>query len=1357
MIHNNGPKPRPHPHYGVYPGEHTRAAESRGWTENPGAFLKTGRPTPPEEPREEALAGWELEERPAPEIPAELISRFGAPQAERVAFLLNGKVHSVRWTTSPPVTQSLADYLRYVQGLTGTKVACGEGGCGACTVVLRNFSTEAGAARDSGIRLANACLTPVLALHGVEVTTIENISGDGQPLNIQDAFRRYNASQCGYCTPGMVMSLYGHLSKGPVAPEDVAHCFQGNLCRCTGYRPILAAATEVASASVETAKKCCRSFSKEEQHRLTLSRFIVKSARTVWVNCMDLQDVFVALRHYGALPHRLVVGNTSTGIIKYYPQHLNDSPQVFIHIATVPELLAIDTTSPTSTKPGSIAFGAAVTLSNVINVLTSASEQTPQLLPIVAHLKLVAHPQVRDVASWAGNVMVAKTHLEFPSDVCLLLTTLNARLVLVDASGARQEVDVPRFLTDSTLPRTPDDQGGMQILHSVRIPLPSNGFLDTFKVMRRKLNAHAEVNAGFHFSFTDEATPRVKDLRAVIGNVAKGPLVLQQPQQELVGKELTRERIAAALDVLRDEVHSNFAEPNPTVVYPSKDYRLSLACSLFYRAALRALRTIKGDAALTEAELNACSTYDPPASSGTQEYAKNGNGLPPPLGLPKEKFQGLEQACGSVKYTADVPLVAGTLFGHPVLSPSIGRLDAIDVAAALALPGVQGFISERDVVAIGALNQATLGLPYEIFYAIGETVPHVGAFVGLVLAESKELAQEAARAVVVTIAAVQTESPLLHLADARAKEQAVDIFDPILIGEGPDHALRDGRTTVVGEVQSSGQRHFYMETQTSYVIPDESGGLTIISACQGLDNAKRMVSGTLKIPEAKIRVQNTRVGGAYGGKAFLYEPVCLAACVAAIRTSSPVLIKMDRTDDFVAFGGRNPFQATWQSTFENDTGKIVALTQDITCDAGANAKGANVLSGINCYKVDGAQLSSKGVVTNTPINTIMRAPGPFEQAFIMESTIEQIACTLDVDPLVVQEANLDPVMTRVWQAMKDKAFYATKRASVDQFNASNRWHKQGLYCMGSLYSINDGAQLERCMVAVRPDGSVTLQHSGIEVGQGIDTKALQACTAGLRKIASDFDQDSITLTLPKGRDNLDWSCVSPTWSSTTSEVVVYCVMDACQQLQQALQPYQSKGSTWREVICSAAAAGVELTKFGQHLRHGGQPGETPYQVTCAACAHVQIDLLTGVPDVLSFDLTYDIGRSLNPLMDVCQIEGSIIMAVGWSLTEQLYRDTTTGVLLNPGTWDYKIPSAMDIPVKLNISLLGPGPNDPGGFVLGSKASGEPAQLTGTAVFFAVKDAIRSLRKEQGKSPYFRLDPPASPENIQQAAGFFRGA
>jgi xanthine dehydrogenase/oxidase len=292
------------------------------------------------------------------------------------------------------------------------------------------------------------------------------------------------------------------------------------------------------------------------------------------------------------------------------------------------------------------------------------------------------------------------------------------------------------------------------------------------------------------------------------------------------------------------------------------------------------------------------------------------------------------------------------------------------------------------------------------------------------------------------------------------------------------------------------------------------------------------------------------------------------------------------------------------------------------------------------------------------------------------------------------------------------------------------------------FNLDNRYVAERVVVSIHEDGSVTVEHSGIEVGQGINTKIVQAVSMQLSATAS-LGMDAIVTLEPKSTNT--YAFATPTWSSTTSEGCVLSVIEACSALNARLAPFVTPGDTWQNVIDKAVVAGVDLSAAA--TRNQSQGGT--YWIYGACASSVELDVLTGEIQILTADIYYDGGISLNPAVDIGQVEGSFVQGLGMCLLEENVRSSTDGRLVSNGTWDYKPPSVLCIPISMNTTFI-PGDNKRSANVMGSKASGEPAYMLGACPFFALKQAIYAARAELGKAEYFRLDCPATPDRAQQA-------
>ncbi len=388
----------------------------------------------------------------------------------------------------------------------------------------------------------------------------------------------------------------------------------------------------------------------------------------------------------------------------------------------------------------------------------------------------------------------------------------------------------------------------------------------------------------------------------------------------------------------------------------------------------------------------------------------------------------------------------------------------------------------------------------------------------------------------------------------------------------------------------------------------------------------------------------------------------------------------------------------------------------------------------NAYFIPNYSATGFTCRTNTPSNTACRGPGAIKSIWLMENVMERVAFELKCSPDYVRTQNfyvdgqltpyqqpiVNSTMVRCFQAVQAQANYTQVQAAVAQFNAANRWRKRGVHIAAIKYGIADpGNQAAILLNVMQDDGTITFAHSGIEIGQGIHTKVAQAIAYGLGV--------DVSLIQYVGNDTRMIPNATQTGGSATSECTCAAAMLACTDLNTRLAPIKTAnpGKTWPQIIALAAAAGVNLSVTGLYAPPAPALPFT-YYVWGAACAQVEIDVLTGELQILQVDIVYDNGNSLNPTIDIGQIEGGFMMGLGHSILEEVLYDPQTALLTTDGTWFYTPPFSQDIPINFNVSLLPGAPNALG--ILSSKATGEPPLMLANSVFFAIKDAIFAARR-----------------------------
>ncbi|GBP49383.1 Aldehyde oxidase 2 [Eumeta japonica] len=398
----------------------------------------------------------------------------------------------------------------------------------------------------------------------------------------------------------------------------------------------------------------------------------------------------------------------------------------------------------------------------------------------------------------------------------------------------------------------------------------------------------------------------------------------------------------------------------------------------------------------------------------------------------------------------------------------------------------------------------------------------------------------------------------------------------------------------------------------------------------------------------------------------------------------------------------------------------------------------------NCYDRNRWHFRAFNVTTDTASNSWCRAPGTVEAIAMTEYIMEQISYELSVDPVQVRLANLnksETILEEMIQTIIRDSEYERRKQEVKEFNEKNRWKKRGLRFVPMSWSGIVYSYFHVLMTVYYGDGSVVITHGGTEIGQGVHTKAIQVCAYTLKIPMSKIKvKTSNVITAPNS---------IATGGSFTSELVCLGVIKCCQQLLEKLAPVRARlgNPTWELLVFNAYLQGINL-----QTNYTVNPNDQPlYRTAGAAVAEVELDVLTGEHSVLRVDIIEDAGLSLNPEIDVGQVEGAFIMGMGYWTTENLRYNQKSGQLLTNRTWNYYVPMAKDIPIDLRIQLRRNSFNTIG--VLGSKLTGEPATCLGIVVAFALREAISSSRDDSGypKNDWFSISGPYTNENMLIAA------
>ncbi|XP_050685719.1 uncharacterized protein LOC126980172 isoform X2 [Leptidea sinapis] len=1211
----------------------------------------------------------------------------------------------------------------------GTKAMCHEGGCGACVV---SVAVSHPGTKEKQEFAVNSCLVHVLSCHRWDITTIEGVGNRKDGYHpIQSRLAAFNGTQCGYCTPGWVMNMYSlSKKKDKLTMKDVERSFGGNICRCTGYRPILDAfksfATDVSDGLKEKLQdledldktkcksKCEGKCSVEDEWS-----FIEKEEETLlnvgglnrWFKVYSIQDVFNVLSKEGSDSYRLVAGNTGKGV---YPN--TKEPRIYIDISSVSSLR--DTF-----KDENLIIGAGMSLTELMKTCqnrSSANQDFSYLKQFWKHLDLVAHVPVRNIGTIGGNLALKNSQHEFPSDLFLLFETVGAFVTIVDSKLKKTRMNMEDFLKT--------DLANKLIINVMLPPLSERNLMKTYKVMARAQNTHAIVNAGFLFKVKNNNIVETSNI--VFGNIAPSFVHASDTENMLVGQELFKEEtLRAALMKLKQELVPEDSPPEP-----SGECRKNLALGLFYKAILSLCPSVSpryksGGTVLTRR-----------VSVGTQTYDTDKSLWP--LNQPVVKLEALSQCSGEARYSCDRYSMPRDVHVAFVLSDiCLGEIVSFDASEALKIPGVVAFFTAKDIP--GRNTFTPLELPAqesEEEILATKKISYYGQPVALIVAVDQTLAVQASSLVKVAYKKSKAK-PVLSVTDAlKSPDKAKRIREDANV-TATDRGT-DITKVLKGNFYVPDQYHYTLETQ-SCTVSNTRRGLVVRSATQWMDAVQVAVAKSLNMPSNSITVEVSRVGGAYGGKASRSALVACACALVAHKLNKTASLVMPLTHNMAVIGKRNPCYTDYEIGINNEgVIQYVDLSYYSDCGCSYNDTSAGNIAGFmaNLYDTSRWSIKGYGVLTDKSSNTWCRSPGTAEATAIAEHIMERITFAVQQDSLDIRMQNISSnnnAMKDMIDTFKFEINYDSRKVEIEKYNQENAWKKKALKITLMAYPIEYYGNFSVSISVYHADGTVLISHGGIEMGQGINTKIAQVCAHAL-KIPMD-------LVKVKGADSFVSPNAMGSSGSISSESVAFATVKACDELMQRLEPLRREldEPTWLNIIHKAYGAGVNLQVYAMTSQLDSLQNYSVYGI-CAA--ETWLDVLTGNHVVVQVELNEDTGQSLSPAIDVGQIEGAFIMGLGLWTSERLVY-APSGRLLTDRTWTYKPPGANDIPEDFRVVFRRNSYNNKG--VLRSKATGEPALVLAVAVAFALHDCIYEARKEYGHSDteWVRIDAPYCVENI----------
>ena len=739
---------------------------------------------------------------------------------------------------------------------------------------------------------------------------------------------------------------------------------------------------------------------------------------------------------------------------------------------------------------------------------------------------------------------------------------------------------------------------------------------------------------------------------------------------------------------------------------------------------------------------------------------------------------------GDARYVDDIPLPAGTLHAALGLSPvAHGRIRSLDLSAVRAAPGVVAVLTAADIP--GDNNYGPIKKDDPIFAA--ELVECVGQPMFAVIATSQGDARRAAR---LFKADIEELPAILDIREAIDRQSFVLPTVTVERGE-PDQAMQDAPHRIAGSFSHGGQEHFYLEGQVAAALPLEDGGVLVHSSTQHPTEVQHLVAHALNLHAHEVSVQCRRMGGGFGGKESQPALFAAVAAIAALKLKRPVKLRIDRDVDMSITGKRHDFLVDYVVGFDDD-GRIRAFDVMLASRCGYSADLSGPVNDRaichvdNCYFLDNVRIVSHRCKTNTVSNTAFRGFGGPQGMLAIEAAIDAIARKLGKDTLDVRRINFygtternvthyqmtveDNIIAELVAQLERSSDYHARRAAIGKANAASPVLKRGIALVPLKFGISFNAthyNQAGALVHVYNDGSVLVNHGGLEMGQGLHTKVAQV-------VADEFGLPLSAIRL-SGTDTAKVPNTSATAASTGADLNGKAAQDAAQKIrarmaeflagrhgvdvqqvrfaegrvylgEQSLSFAEAANQTWFARI-SLSSTGFYATPKIHYDPKTLQGRPFFYFAYGAAVSEVAIDTLTGEHKLLRVDILHDAGRSLNPAIDLGQVEGAFLQGTGWLTSEELWWDSK-GNLKTHAPSTYKIPAVSDWPKVANVALLERADNRED-TIFRSKAVGEPPLMLGMSVFHALRDAVAAAA---GAAAASRLMAPATPESVLRAIG-----
>ncbi|CAD5117462.1 DgyrCDS6229 [Dimorphilus gyrociliatus] len=1235
----------------------------------------------------------------------------------RFIFVISALIEITDSTIDPG--QTVLSYLRDNLHLTGSKSACGEGGCGACTVMVSAIDEEKNEINHYSI---NACISPILSFDGLAITTVEGIGNVKTGVHpIQERIAKAHGIQCGFCTPGFNEDIED-LYKSDKSKFSCKKLYDSNEWKA--YNP----------DDDETIPKNLLLRKNRKELNYTMNG-------RIWIKAQSMNHLATLKKK---MPHAsIIAGSTEISIDRLLNKgKIGDT---FIH---APHYLNKDIQD----NGEFLKIGSTATLSDLEKFIMEKIKPFSIFEALEESIKHFGSRQIRNVATISGNVYTSSPISDIMPILMAsrssisLLSTKKERNILLDDNfivGYRKNVIKP-----------------YEVINYFKIPInKETQFIRFFKQAKRKHDDITTVCACYFLELT--ADNRIKTIRMVYGGIAPKTTEVTETTNDLIGMKWDRIMLEQASIKLMKELYISKGSPGG-----GETYRNNLILSLFFKFYLDVCQMLNKE--------NIEKIYEPITGASLYDTIPEKLAVGKPLPIPS----ALKHATGQSEFIADMPKFKNEVIVYPILATiSPAKFQIENIQEALKLPGVVDIISYDNWDYVdSSFQQWSVGLESKECLIANEETLYSGQPILYIVAENMGQALEAARTVKIDYQL--STDPIVTIDDAIRKNSFHKVsFDPEVNFGDVEAAFATSSLIGEGEINTGKQEHFYMETQSALAVPKDGDALDVYSSTQSIGLDHFLISSILKKPQHLINVICARCGGGFGGKDFQSPLTSVPASLIADKLKRPTRYVMDRMTDMKVTGGRNPVKAKYKIAY-NDSGRIKALKVEayfnagysMDCSFGVARKFLKAVGG--GYNIPNMYVSCKFCKTNIGSATAFRGFGTPQAGIVTETAIDSVADVLNIPSESIREINMlkDGERTKLvgyeslttmrhdslrkcWLEMMQSYGIEDRREAIEKFNKENRWKKKGIcstlvehYVGFNKATMNQG----NALINIYLDGSVYLSFSGVEMGQGLNAKMQQVTSTAL---GVDYDRiyipDASSYTIPN---------ITTTAASCGTDVNGFAVLDACRQINSRLSEIKKNNPniSWDDMIKEAYNQQINLSASGHHKFDNFQDLNLKDNTGCdglyvvwgTACSEVEIDCLTGDLIVKQADIVIDVGKSINPGIDIGQIEGAFIQGLGMMLLEEQLYDPSTSKLISVGPGKYKLPSIGNIPRTFNVTLLRDGDDSEPRAIHSSKGVGEPSLTLAVSALLAVKKAIKSARQDAGFNESFTINTPATPSIIR---------